>query len=232
MVPTIAVMPLWDDARQSLWMLPGYLDGIREAGGLGVMLPLETDPAALGELLSRFDGVLLTGGHDVSPALYGEEPLSGVETCPARDQMDLAMIRLALAAGLPLLGICRGIQLLNVALGGTLWQDLPTQHPSPIGHHMDPPYNRVAHQVRILPNTPLREVTGRDDLGVNSYHHQAVRQLAPALSPMAMAPDGIVEAAWAPNQRFCWGVQWHPEFSHMVDASSRAILHAFVEACA
>ena len=251
MKPVIAVMPLWDDDRQSLWMLPGYLDGIAEAGGTGVMLPLTTDSDAVAQLISLCDGVLLTGGHDVSPSLYGQEPLaglsdgsedssdggsngnpgSGLETCPARDRMDATALRLALREDKPVLGICRGIQLMNAALGGTLWQDLPTQHPSDVDHHMAPPYDRVAHEVRILPGTPLHELLGQDLLGVNSYHHQAVRDVAPGLVPMAVSTDGLVEAVYAPGQRFCWGVQWHPEFSFRTDASSRAIFHAFVNAC-
>ena len=230
--PVIAVMPLWDDDRQSIWMLPGYLDGIAEAGGTGIVLPLTTDPAALAQLLALCDGALLTGGHDVSPAPYGQEPIGpSVVTCPLRDRMDAAVLRLAMDKDLPVLGICRGIQLMNAALGGTLWQDLPTQHPSSIDHHMTPPYDRVAHEVRILPETPLHHLLGHDTLGVNSYHHQAVRDLAPALEPMALSPDGLVEAVYAPNQRFCWGVQWHPEFSHEKDASSRALFRAFVDAC-
>lgn len=231
MKPVIAVMPLWDDDRQSLWMLPGYLDGIAEAGGTGVMLPLTTDSDAVAQLISLCDGVLLTGGHDVSPSLYGQEPLAGLETCPARDRMDATALRLALREDKPVLGICRGIQLMNAALGGTLWQDLPTQHPSDVDHHMAPPYDRVAHEVRILPGTPLHELLGQDLLGVNSYHHQAVRDVAPGLVPMAVSTDGLVEAVYAPGQRFCWGVQWHPEFSFRTDASSRAIFRAFVNAC-
>ena len=231
MKPVIAVMPLWDDDRQSLWMLPGYLDGIAEAGGTGVMLPLITDSDAVAQLISLCDGVLLTGGHDVSPSLYGQEPFDGLETCPARDRMDATALRLALREDKPVLGICRGIQLMNAALGGTLWQDLPTQHPSDVDHHMAPPYDRVAHEVRILPGTPLHELLGQDLLGVNSYHHQAVRDVAPGLVPMAVSTDGLVEAVYAPGQRFCWGVQWHPEFSFRTDASSRAIFRAFVNAC-
>ena len=231
MKPVIAVMPLWDDDRQSLWMLPGYLDGIAEAGGTGVMLPLITDSDAVAQLISLCDGVLLTGGHDVSPSLYGQEPFDGLETCPARDRMDATALRLALREDKPVLGICRGIQLMNAALGGTLWQDLPTQHPSDVNHHMAPPYDRVAHEVRILPGTPLHQLLGQDFLCVNSYHHQAVRDVAPGLVPMAVSTDGLVEAVYAPGQRFCWGVQWHPEFSFRTDASSRAIFRAFVNAC-
>ncbi|MEE1274044.1 MAG: gamma-glutamyl-gamma-aminobutyrate hydrolase family protein [Olegusella sp.] len=231
MKPVIAVMPLWDDDRRSLWMLPGYLDGIAEAGGTGVMLPLITDSDAVAQLISLCDGVLLTGGHDVSPSLYGQEPFDGLETCPARDRMDATALRLALREDKPVLGICRGIQLMNAALGGTLWQDLPTQHPSDVNHHMAPPYDRVAHEVRILPGTPLHQLLGQDFLCVNSYHHQAVRDVAPGLVPMAVSTDGLVEAVYAPDQRFCWGVQWHPEFSFRTDASSRAIFRAFVDAC-
>ena len=230
MKPVIAVMPLWDDDRQSLWMLPGYLDGIAEAGGTGVMLPLITDSDAVAQLISLCDGVLLTGGHDVSPSLYGQEPFDGLETCPARDRMDATALRLALREDKPVLGICRGIQLMNAALGGTLWQDLPTQHPSDVNHHMAPPYDRVAHEVRILPGTPLHQLLGQDFLCVNSYHHQAVCSLAPALEKMAESPDGIVEALYHPGMKFLWAVQWHPEFSFRTDENSCLIFGAFVKA--
>ena len=226
----IGLIPLVDEARDSLWMLPGYMDGVAAAGGLPVMLPLTDDEADLDRLCEMCDGLLLTGGHDVSPALYGQTPLPECgATCPARDAMETGLLRRAMARNLPVLGICRGIQLINAALGGTLWQDLPTQRPSEVTHQQKPPYDAPAHAVDLLPGTPLYDLLGRDALPVNSYHHQAVRDLAPYLQPMALSPDGLVEAVYHPGQRFLWAVQWHPEFAWRTSAEAMAIFRAFVE---
>ena len=232
MKPVIGLIPLVDEDRESLWMLPGYMDGVAAAGGLPVMLPLSDDREELGQLCGMCDGFLLTGGHDVSPEFYGEARISACGACsPERDRMEAAILQYAMGADKPVLGICRGIQFLNAALGGTLWQDLPTQHPSLIEHHQAPPYDVPIHSVTILPGTPLAEVLGTDMLMVNSYHHQAVRDLAAPLKAMAISPDGLIEAVQHPGHRFIWGVQWHPEFAWRSDPSARIIFKAFVDAC-
>ena len=228
----IGLIPLVDDARESLWMLPGYMEGISAAGGLPVMLPLEADDDALDRLCGLCDGFLLTGGHDVSPEFYGQERLPACSaTSPAWDRMEDGVLRRAMAADKPVLGICRGLQFINAALGGTLWQDLPTQRPTDVCHRQRPPYDAPAHAVDLLPDAPLAALTGAESLQVNSYHHQAVRDLAAPLRPMALSVDGLVEAAWHPGQRFLWAVQWHPEFSWRSDPAARAIFRAFVDAC-
>lgn len=227
--PLIGVLPLWDSDRQSLWMLPGYFDGLQGAGAVPVMLPLAD--AAPGRLAAACDGFLFTGGQDVQPSLYNEEalPLTG-ETCPARDRMEAALLALALQAGKPVLGICRGLQLINAALGGTLYQDLPAQLPSGTQHHQGRPYGSPVHPVTPVPGTPLCGLVGAGPLAVNSLHHQGVKALAPPLRAMAHAPDGLVEAAYLPGARFVWAVQWHPEYSLDTMPSSRAIFGAFVRA--
>lgn len=231
--PLVGVMPLYDEERESLWMLPGYNDGITRAGGIPLMLPLGHDADVVGRLADAMDGFLFTGGHDVDPALYGETDAMGCcEVCPERDAMEKAFLAAALGRDRPVLGICRGIQVLNVLLGGSLYQDLPAQHPSRVDHHQRPPYDRPVHAVDLVPGSPLQELLGKDRLPVNSYHHQAVKELAPSLRPMAFSADGLVEAVWLPGKRFVWAVQWHPEFSHMVDADSRKIFARFVAACA
>lgn len=228
----IGLIPLVDEDRDSLWMLPGYMDGVKAAGGLPVMLPLETNEADLERLCGLCDGFLLTGGHDVSPEFYGQERLSACgATSSERDAMENTVLRLAMAADKPVLGICRGIQFVNAALGGTLWQDLPTQHPSDVPHVQRPPYDRPVHDVTVLPDTPLAKLLGVETLPVNSYHHQAVRDLAEPLRPMAFSPDGLVEAVWHPEMRFLWAVQWHPEFAWNTSEAARDIFEAFVGAC-
>lgn len=231
--PVIGVVPLVDKERESLWMLPGYLEGLEAAGALPVILPLTEDRQALVQLMEGLDGLLLTGGQDVAPALYGEEPLPQCgETCPRRDGMEQVLLELALAQDKPVLGICRGIQFLNAALGGTLYQDLPTQRPSDLSHVMTPPYDQPVHGVELVPGSPLEELLGCRTLEVNSYHHQGVKELAPGLEVMARATDGLTEGVWMPEKRFVWAVQWHPEFSWKNQEASRRIFAALVQAAA
>lgn len=231
MKPVIGVIPLWDDDKDSIWMLPGYMDGISEAGGLPIIFPFTADSHNIDQLFGLCDGILLTGGHDVSSELYHEEPLEGlVEYCEKRDAMEEIVLAKALKEDVPVLGICRGIQFINAALGGTLYQDIPLQHPSEVNHHQKAPYDIPAHEVAIVDGSPLYDCLSTTQLAVNSCHHQAIRDLAPRLEVMASSPDGLVEAVYLPGKRFLWAVQWHPEFSYKSDENSRKILRAFVEA--
>lgn len=230
--PIIGITALIDYQKESLWMLPGYMEGVREAGGIPVMLPAWGSLEDAARLMGAVDGVLIAGGQDVSPALYGQERLSVCgETSPERDAMDALLLDECVRLDKPVLGICRGIQFLNVHLGGTLWQDLPSQRPSDVCHRQSPPYGRPVHTVRVLPGTPLWEVFRTETVPVNSCHHQAVRDLSPDLQAMAVSEDGLVEAAWLPRRRFVWAVQWHPEFSRKADENSEKIFRAFVRAC-
>jgi putative glutamine amidotransferase len=143
--------------------------------------------------------------------------------------MEGTVLQMALERDLPVLGICRGIQFINAYLGGSLYQDLPSQHPSEVEHHQSPPYDVPAHAVALVEGSPLRRCLGVERLPVNSYHHQAVRRLAPGLEAMACAPDGLIEAAYMPGKRFLWTVQWHPEFSYKTDEYSRRIFQALID---
>lgn len=231
--PIIAVIPLVDETRESYWMLPGYFHGVEEAGGIPVMLPLTSDPAALEQLSEQFDGFLFTGGHDISPACYGKEKKPYCRACcPERDSMESILLPLVLAQGKAILGICRGLQFINAAMGGTLYQDLPIEHPSPVIHSQQPPYCQPSHCVTIDPIAPLFALTGSQSAFVNSCHHQGIEKLAPGLRAMAWAEDGLVEAIWKPDTRFTWAVQWHPEFSQTVDPLSKSIFRAFVTGAA
>ncbi len=228
--PVVGIMPLWDDEKDSLWMLPGYLDGISQAGGLPFIFPFSEDEEELKQLMRLCDGFVLTGGHDVSPDFYHEDPLPGlVSCCRKRDVMEKTVLRNAMENDQPVLGICRGIQLINVCLGGTLYQDIPLQCPSDVNHHQPAPYDRPIHDVLVDPSSPLYDCLKVSRLPVNSCHHQAVKKLAKGLLPMAAAPDGLVEALYRPGSRFLWAVQWHPEFSYRADAFSRKIFSAFVD---
>lgn len=232
MKKVIGVMPLWDDKKESIWILPGYLNGIEGAGGLSIIFPMTADKSEIEQLCSLCDGFLFTGGHDVSPELFGEEPLNdSVVAFKKRDEMEMAVFEYAVRHDKPVLGICRGIQVINVALGGTLYQDLPLQFGEKVDHRMKPPYSAECHRVRIDSQSELFELLQSTEIGVNSCHHQAVKDLAPSLKVMAQSDDGLVEAVSMPGQKFMWAVQWHPEFSYLVDDNSKKIFEAFVDSC-
>lgn len=228
----IGLSPLYDSEKDSYWMLPGYMKMLERCGAVPLMLPLTTDDSLLAAAFELCDGILLTGGQDVSPSFYGQQVSSFCgETCGDRDEMDRRLLISAIGADKPLLGICRGLQLMNAALGGTLYQDLSTEYGTTVEHCMVPPYDRGVHSVRVLDDTPLHELLGADDLSVNSYHHQAVKDPASCLKTMAVSEDGLIEAMYMPGKRFIWGVQWHPEFSYEKDPRCLRIAEAFVAAC-
>ena len=228
--PLIGVTPLWDAARQSVWMLPDYLDGIKAAGGLPIVLPLEVSEEDVDQIVNTCDGFLFTGGQDVSPLLYGMEDATGtIVASPERDHLESLLLSKVLEADKPILGICRGLQFINAFLGGTLWQDLPSQHPSEIVHRQGKPYGVPTHQVQL--SGDLQTLLGKDILEVNTLHHQAVKDLGNGLIPMAVAPDGLIEAVQMTGNRFVWAVQWHPEYLFGTDKDSLVIFSYFVEHC-
>ncbi len=225
----IGVVPLWDDEKESLWMLPNYLDAIISESALPIVFPLTTDEKDIKQLASMCDGILFTGGHDVSPSVYGEQKRDVCgEPCVARDTMEGILLDICIQTPMPSLGICRGIQFFNAYLGGTLYQDLPTDFPSTVEHHMSAPYDKYIHTVSLIKETPLYDLLRVDTLPVNSYHHQAIANLSPKLKPMAIAEDGIVEAVYLPEHPFLWAVQWHPEFLYGCDEPSRKIFREFL----
>jgi putative glutamine amidotransferase len=223
------VVPLWDEEKDSIWMLPGYMNGLEEAGAVPVILPLTTSEAVSKKTADCFSGFLFTGGHDVDPKLYGEEKTDRCgEVCEMRDQMEAYLFREAvLNQNKPALGICRGIQLFNALLGGSLYQDLPAELSNSVGHAKGPPYDVPAHTVRLRPESPLGKLAGKRLLEVNSYHHQGINRIAEGLEVMALADDGLVEAVYMPDRCWVWAVQWHPEFS-LNDEISKKIFATFV----
>lgn len=231
MKPYIGVIPLYDTDKQSYWMIPGYMKGIEAAGGIPVMLPMTDNTEILESLTEKLDGFLFTGGQDVDPKIYGEEKIDECgEICSKRDSMEKKLLEIILEKDKPLLGICRGIQFINAVLGGTLYQDLNKQYLSSVEHTMKPPYNRTVHYVSVVEDTPLSELLNTKKLGVNSYHHQAVKELSPKLKAMAFA-DGLVEAVYMEDKKFVWAVQWHPELSFESDENAAAIFKEFTEVC-
>lgn len=231
--PIVGVMPLYDTQKDSIWMFPGYLDGLYEMGMIPLIFPLNIHENDAAHLYALCDGILLTGGQDVDPQLYGEErrPCCG-EINSDRDLLEKGIFFRAYKDNKPLLGICRGLQLMNVLLEGSVYQDIKTEMQADfkLEHRMQPPYDRFAHQIKIVKNTPLFSVLGQTKVGVNSYHHQGVKRAGKNLIPMAYATDGLVEAVCCKRKKFMWGIQWHPEFSYMTDANSRKIFKAFADA--
>lgn len=231
MKPIIGLSPLYDEEK-GLWMRPGYLDVLYACGAIPLVLPFDTDKVDVEQMLSICDGLLLTGGVDVNPSLYGEEPIPECgEIQDIRDRLEYRLMDQALEANMPVLGICRGSQILNVYLGGSLYQDLGTQLKASFNHTMCPPYETPCHRVTLEPGKPLRQLLGIDEIPVNSIHHQAIKRLAQSLEVMARSNDGVIEAVWMPGKRFVWGTQWHPEWIWRIDERQRSIVQRFVNEC-
>jgi putative glutamine amidotransferase len=206
MPPRIAIAP----CRK----MPDYVESVRLAGGDPWALTYAADPVEA--VVAACAGLLLTGGADVDPARYGEPrhaTVTGVDV--ERDEYEIALVEAALAADLPVLAVCRGLQVMNVAAGGSLIQDIPSQVGTAVPHQVPEPKDAVAHGVSVAPGSRLAALMGAavvaGRLPVNSRHHQAVRRIADGFVVTSLAPDGIVEALELPQARFCLGVQWHPE---------------------
>jgi putative glutamine amidotransferase len=208
-----------------------YSQAILHAGGAPVIIPTAQDKKSLERILSSVQGLILSGGPDIHPRCYGEEPLSGLgEVDETLDQMELMAAGLAIERNLPLLGICRGIQVLNIVMGGTLFQDLPSQVPESSCHTPKTDKAVNTHTVRIEAGSRLHKLFGKRGIWVNGKHHQAVKDIAPGLTIAARARDGIVEAVEHPGQRFAIGVQWHPEGTWRDDPYSQKLFASFVQA--
>jgi putative glutamine amidotransferase len=226
------------EALPESWVMnQRYSRVVAASGGVPVMIPLLDDESSLRALYDLTDGLLLPGGVDLDPATYGESPLP---TCgrldPARDRVELQFARWAIAEGKPLFGLCRGLQIVNVALGGTLYQDIAAQRSDAIKHDYFPTAgfarDHVAHPVTIASGSRLDALVGAVSLGVNSMHHQAVKDLAPGLVTTAIAPDGVIEALESSGDQFVIAVQWHPESLTDRDPRMHRLLTGFVQAAA
>jgi putative glutamine amidotransferase len=212
-----------DEGRERVALNTAYVQALARAGLVPVVVPPTLDPDAACAVLDRVQGLVLSGGEDVEPARYGAQPHPQLgETDPARDAVELALIAGAERRALPVLAICRGLQILNVALGGTLYQDLASERPGPIDHAD----RSVRHALRIEPNTRVHRALG-GTATVNTRHHQAIRDVAPALRATAWAADGVIEGVERRDSGKPWtlAVQWHPE-----DDLETAVFESFAEA--
>jgi putative glutamine amidotransferase len=228
------VVRQWD-GNERTGVNAAYLRSVLAAGGVPVILSPVLGPAYAARSMDGVDGLLLTGGEDIHPALYGAEPSPhAYPPSRERDLFELALFAAARQRELPVLGICRGIQLVNVAMGGTLYQDLPTERPSGVAHDPGTARDARTHAVRLTEGSRAAQALGATELRVNSFHHQAVDRLAPGLIATGWSEDGVIEAAEAPGDApWLLTVQWHPEEMHAeVKAPERGLFRALVDACA
>jgi putative glutamine amidotransferase len=198
--------------RPSVYLYTSYIEALQAAGLAPVLVTPAHTSTAIDSLLDACCGVVLTGGDDVDPVHYGEAPhpsLQGVQ--PARDEMEFRVLDGALHADMPILAICRGLQLVNVAFGGTLYQDIPSQRPDSLGHSQSSGWARRTHRAHVEAGTRLFDIVRSTEIHINSFHHQAIRDLGSGLVMTARAEDGLIEAIEAPDRRWLVGVQWHPE---------------------
>jgi putative glutamine amidotransferase len=209
-----------------------YVQSISRAGGNPVLIPLGLPETQLTSLTAQLDGILFSGGGDIGPESYSVESspvVKGVD--PDRDRVEIQMVRSVISMGLPFLGICRGLQVINVALGGTLYTHIANQHPNAIKHSYNTgwPRDHLPHDVKVNPASRLASILGTISPGVNSLHHQGIRVLAPGLKVSAIAPDELIEGIELPDHPFGLAVQWHPEWLP-AHRSMRQLFLAFVEA--
>jgi len=208
-----------------------YSRAIHYGGGAPVLIPVAQTHDTLLTILDRLDGLLLSGGPDINPRFYGQEPLAGLgEIDEDLDRMELEAARMAFQKDLPIFAICRGIQVLNVSLGGTLYQDIGSEIQESINHTQKADKSVNTHSIRVEKRTNLYSLLGRREIWVNGKHHQAIKDLAPGLIVSAKSRDGIIEAVEYSGKKFVLGVQWHPEGSWEKDPYSKRLFRAFVEA--
>ena len=216
-------------------LMPPYMHAIQAAGGIPVLIPLTLENDDIKELCNRVDGLVIPGGGDIDPTIYGGDPEGKVYgVTPERDRVEVAVAKQVVEDDRPLLAICRGHQVLNVAMGGTLYEDILDQMPGGEKHAFfdHPKRDHTPHSVEISEGSWLAEIMGANkEQPVNSLHHQAIRDLGSQLIVTAVAPDGVIEGIEVVDHRFAVGVQWHPEEMQANDADMANLFRAFIHAC-
>jgi len=210
-----------------------YVNAVLKAGGVPVIIPVNENSEAIKEQIKLVDGLILTGGEDINPQMYNQEPRNSLgEIAPRRDAFDKMLLNEATSQKKPVLGICRGNQFINVSFNGTLYQDIPSEAKDNfVKHRQDSEWQEGSHKIDIVKGSWIATVLGKDEVLVNSYHHQAVKDLAPGFKITAYSKDGIVEGIEKENGSFCVGVQWHPEMMAGKSPLMLKIFQAFIEVC-
>lgn len=231
-MPLIGISGSIETKEPKVFLLQTYFNAVSAAGGIPLLLNPHMNKAAIEQCMDVLDGLLLAGGGDVDPRHFGQEPVKEIgEIIPVRDSLEFALIKAAdRRRPFPILGICRGLQVLNVAAGGTLYQDLPTQYIAEgtqlLKHSQDDTANATAHHVQVVSASRLHGLLGADTLAVNSMHHQAVERIGTCYRAVAYSEDGVVEAIEHTDHPFRLAVQWHPE--RMTDPASRRLFEGFI----
>lgn len=230
--PLIGITTNHDDREKELRLRRHYVEAVIAAGGLPVLLPVVTDHEIITDYLARIDGLLLTGGGDIDPLLYGEDPLpENGRLDPLRDNFELELVRKAFETDLNILGICKGCQVLNLALGGSLYQDLYRQKAAVLKHVQEAPRWYPTHRVRIKRNSHLYGIVQQEFIKVNSIHHQAIKEVSPFFKVVAYSADGVIEAIEKKQGAFVLGVQWHPESLWKSSWENYNIFREFIKKC-
>lgn len=231
MRPVIGITSSFDEEEERFYLSRYYVDAIAEVGGLPFIIPPLISEAA-GGFIAGLNGVVLSGGGDLDPIHFGEEPLPCTrKISPRRDNFELELARTALSKRIPILGICRGMQLLNVAAGGSIYQDLTQGVKQPLKHDQDAPRWYATHSLQIQPGSKLAGIFGRFEIRVNSFHHQSVNRLAPGFKATAWSTDGVIEGIESDNLPFAVGVQCHPELMWEKDPCFLSLFMALVNNC-
>ncbi|MEW6182209.1 MAG: gamma-glutamyl-gamma-aminobutyrate hydrolase family protein [Bacillota bacterium] len=231
MIPIIGITAAYNEDEERLFLSRFYVDAVSAVGGLPLVIP-PLHPDAADAVFDSIDGLLLSGGGDLDPFHFGEEPLPCTgQISPRRDVFELTLARTAVLRRLPVLGVCRGMQLLNVAAGGSIHQDLSQGATQPLKHDQDAPRWYPTHTVRIQPGSKLGVIFGRLEIRVNSFHHQSINRLAEGFKCTARSPDGVVEGIESGSLPFAVGVQCHPELMWEKDSIFRNIFAALVDSC-
>lgn len=232
MKPLIGVTPLYDTKEGIYQMSDSYIEALEQAGAIPVILSITQSKEDMKEIVDKLDGLLFTGGQDIDPSLYGENK---GEKCgdisKERDDMEAALLEAVFEADKPMLGISRGMELLNVHLGGKLYQDIETEHEGCQSHMQEPPYSENNHGVIVISDTPLAAAIPETMVKVSCRHHQGIKEISKKLEPMALSTDGIIEAVYKEDSYFVWAIQWRPDLTFKDDENSKKIFEAFVQAC-
>lgn len=229
--PLIGITCRYNEETLESSLIPTYMDSVSELGAIPILLYCTNDETLLKEWATLCDGLMISGGPDINPEIYGETPHPKTnKPSKSRDKTEGLLFNMFREQNKPVLAICRGVQLVNALMGGNLTQDIPSIIGTDVVHSI-PNLIPAWHSMKFLPNTRLHNIIGETECTVNSFHHQCISKVAPALKAVAFAPDGIIEAVESTDESWLIGVQWHPERTFKDDEPSRKIFSAFVDAC-